>query len=88
MTIDVFEDFQSTASLAFEQAVGADLDTIATTSTRQVRYHMVAIYDASSKGNRYSARAANAAICASDISTIDFRQVPPATCSAATATAT
>jgi Thioredoxin len=73
VTIDVFEDFQSTASLAFEKQVGADLDSIAQTSTRQVRYHMVAIYNASSNGNRYSARAANASICASDVSVKDFR---------------
>ena len=33
VTIDVFEDFQSTASLAFEQKVGADLDSIAATTT-------------------------------------------------------
>ncbi len=74
VTIDVFEDFQSTASLAFEKAVGADLDTMAASGSKQVRYHMVAIYDASSSGNRYSARAANAAICASDISNLDFRK--------------
>jgi uncharacterized membrane protein YphA (DoxX/SURF4 family)/protein-disulfide isomerase len=74
VTIDVFEDFQSTASLALEQKLGAELDKLAVTSTRQVRYHMVAIYDASSKGNRYSSRAANAGVCASDISVLDFRK--------------
>jgi uncharacterized membrane protein YphA (DoxX/SURF4 family) len=74
VTVDVFEDFQSTASLALEQRLGAELDKLAVTSTRQVRYHMVAIYDASSKGNRYSSRAANAGVCASDLSVLDFRK--------------
>jgi protein-disulfide isomerase len=37
-------------------------------NTAQVRYHPLAFLDASSSGNRYSSRAANAALCASDIS--------------------
>jgi protein-disulfide isomerase len=74
VTVDVFEDFQSTASLAFEKSVGAELDSLAASGTEQVRYHMVAIYDASSNGNRYSSRAANAALCAADISNLDFRK--------------
>lgn len=74
VTIDVFEDFQSRQSLAFEQSVGADLDKIAQQSDRQLRYHMVSIYDASSRGNQYSTRAANASFCASDISTKAFRE--------------
>jgi protein-disulfide isomerase len=74
VTIDVFEDFQSRQSLAFEKLVGADLDKIAQQSDRQLRYHMVSIYDASSSGNQYSSRAANASFCASDISTKAFRQ--------------
>ena len=73
VVVDVFEDFQSSKSLSFEKQVGATLDKIAAEPNRQVRYHMVAIYNASSSGNRYSARAANAAICASDVSVKDFR---------------
>jgi uncharacterized membrane protein YphA (DoxX/SURF4 family) len=71
--VDVFEDFQSTKSLALEKQLGATLDKIAAEPNRQVRYHMVAIYNASSSGNRYSARAANAAICASDINVKEFQ---------------
>ncbi len=37
----------------------------------QLRFHPIAILDASSNGNRYSSRAANAALCASDVS-VDF----------------
>jgi protein-disulfide isomerase len=38
----------------------------------QVRYHPLAFLDAASNGNRYSSRAANAALCASDISVDKF----------------
>ena len=38
----------------------------------QVRFHPISILDASSNGNRYSSRAANAALCASDASVASF----------------
>jgi len=37
-----------------------------------VRYHPMAFLDSASSGNRYSSRAANAALCASDVSVADF----------------
>ncbi len=74
VNVDVFEDFQSPASMKLEQSLGADFNSIAATTNRQVRFHMVAIWDASSNGNRYSSRAANAAICASDLSSGAFRK--------------
>jgi protein-disulfide isomerase len=38
----------------------------------QVRYHTMAFLDGSSNGNRYSSRAANAALCASDLGVDQF----------------
>jgi protein-disulfide isomerase len=72
VTIDLYEDFQCPACQKFQQTVGADLDKLITDKSVRVRFHMVAIYDGESNGNRYSSRAANASICASDISVADF----------------
>lgn len=67
-TVDVFEDFQCPVCQAFEQSVGTTLATDVKANKAQVRYHPLAFLDASSNGNRYSSRAANAALCASDVS--------------------
>lgn len=71
-TVDVYEDFQCPNCESFEAEVGPTLLADATANTAQVRYHPISILDASSSGNRYSSRAANAAICASDISVAFF----------------
>lgn len=70
-TVDLFEDFQCPNCLDFEQTAGAKLDADVKANLAQLRFHPIAILDASSNGNRYSSRAANAALCASDVS-VDF----------------
>jgi protein-disulfide isomerase/uncharacterized membrane protein YphA (DoxX/SURF4 family) len=71
-TVDVYEDFQCPVCLKFEQTVGSTLDKDVRADKAQVRYHPIAILDRSSNGKRYSSRAANAALCASDISVDAF----------------
>ena len=71
-TVDVYEDFQCPNCLHFEQSVGATLDKDVRANLAQVRFHPISILDGSSNGNRYSSRAANAAVCASDISVDAF----------------
>jgi protein-disulfide isomerase len=70
-TVDVYEDFQCPNCRDFENAVGATMDADVRANRAQVHYHPIAILDASSNGN-YSTRAANAALCASDISVDAF----------------
>lgn len=71
-TIDVYEDFQCPNCLSFEKSVGSTLDKDVRANKAQVRYHPIAILNRSSNGHRYSSRAANAALCASDISVDAF----------------
>jgi protein-disulfide isomerase/uncharacterized membrane protein YphA (DoxX/SURF4 family) len=88
-TIDLFEDYQCPNCLNLQKTLGATLDADVRANRAQVRYHPIAILDSSSNNN-YSSRAANAALCASDISvdtfvayhnllfgTIDGKQVQP-----------
>jgi protein-disulfide isomerase len=70
-TVDVYEDFQCPNCLAFEQSASSKLDADVKANLVQLRFHPISILDASSNGNRYSSRAANAALCASDVS-VDF----------------
>ena len=90
-TVDVYEDFQCPNCLSFEKSVGATLDKDVRANKAQVRYHPIAILNSSSNGHRYSSRAANAALCASDVSvdafvayhnvlygTVNGKQVQPA----------
>lgn len=70
-TVDIYEDFQCPVCAQFEQQSHAWLDEAVKKNLAQVRFHTVSILDNSSNGNRYSTRAANAAICASDVS-VDF----------------
>jgi protein-disulfide isomerase/uncharacterized membrane protein YphA (DoxX/SURF4 family) len=70
-TVDLYEDFQCPNCLNFEKAVGAQLDKDVRANKAQVRYHSIAILDSSSNHN-YSTRAANAALCASDVSVDTF----------------
>ncbi len=74
VTVDLFEDFQCPICREFENAASADVAAKIKAGTIQARYHMISILDASSNGNRYSSRAANAALCASDISVADFQK--------------
>jgi protein-disulfide isomerase/uncharacterized membrane protein YphA (DoxX/SURF4 family) len=71
-TVDVYEDFQCPVCLNFEKTVGKTMDADVRANRAQVRYHPISILDASSNGNRYSSRAANAALCASDVSVDTF----------------
>ena len=66
-TVDVYEDFQCPVCQAFEQSVGTTLEADVKANRAQVRYHTLSFLDANSNGNRYSSRAANAALCASDV---------------------
>ena len=70
--VDVYEDFQCPHCLAFENAVGKQMQADVRANKAQVHYHVMSFLDASSNGNHYSSRAANAALCASDISVDDF----------------
>jgi protein-disulfide isomerase/uncharacterized membrane protein YphA (DoxX/SURF4 family) len=70
--VDVYEDFQCPHCLEFEQTVGATMQSDVRANKAQIHYHTMAFLDASSNGNRYSSRAANAALCASDISVDEF----------------
>ena len=70
-TVDIYEDFQCPACEAFEKQTHVWLEDAVKKNLAQVHYHTMAFLDPSSNGNRYSSRAANAAICASDIS-VDF----------------
>jgi protein-disulfide isomerase len=74
VTVELFEDFQCPACLAFEQSVGPTVAADIAAGKIQARYHMLAFLDASSNGNNYSTRAANAAICASDIDVGTFQK--------------
>jgi protein-disulfide isomerase/uncharacterized membrane protein YphA (DoxX/SURF4 family) len=71
-TVDIYEDFQCPHCQVFEQSVGATLVADARANKAQLRYHTLAFLDANSNGNRYSSRAANAALCVSDVSVDAF----------------
>jgi protein-disulfide isomerase len=66
-TVDVYEDFGCPNCLNFEKSSRALLSKDVAAGKAQLRYHPIAILDASSP-NQYSTRAANAAICVSDVS--------------------
>jgi protein-disulfide isomerase/uncharacterized membrane protein YphA (DoxX/SURF4 family) len=72
VTVDLYEDFQCPVCNNLEQTLGTDLTAKITATSIKVNYHMMAILDASSDGNNYSTRAANAGYCASDVSTAAF----------------
>jgi protein-disulfide isomerase len=71
-TVDLYEDFQCPHCMEFEQSAGAVLDSLVRSNHAQIRYHTLSFLDAASNGNRYSSRAANAALCASDVSVDKF----------------
>ena len=70
-TVDIYEDFQCPNCRNLEQAIGSILDTDVRANRAQAHFHPIAILDSSSNNN-YSSRAANAALCASDISVDTF----------------
>jgi protein-disulfide isomerase len=70
-TVDLYEDFQCPNCLNLEKAVGSQMDKDVRANRAQVHFHTIAILDSSSN-NDYSTHAANAALCASDISVDTF----------------
>jgi protein-disulfide isomerase len=70
-TVDVYEDFGCPNCKQFEADARAQLEKDVRANLAQVRYHPIAILDRGSP-NRYSTRAANAAICVSDVSVDAF----------------
>jgi protein-disulfide isomerase/uncharacterized membrane protein YphA (DoxX/SURF4 family) len=73
VVLDVYEDFQCPVCLELEQAAGKDIAKLIDDGTVKVNYHMLGFLDDSSNGNRYSSRAANAALCASDVNPAAFQ---------------
>lgn len=67
-----YEDFQCPVCNNFEQTAGGDLAKLVAGGKAQVQYHPLGFLDSSSSGNEYSSRAANAAVCASDVSVDAF----------------
>lgn len=70
-TVDIFEDFLCPNCGTFERAVGATLEKDVRANLAQARYHTMSFLDRNTTDN-YSTRAANAALCASDISVDAF----------------
>ncbi|HEX2904801.1 MAG TPA: MauE/DoxX family redox-associated membrane protein [Jatrophihabitans sp.] len=75
VTVDVYEDMQCPICNNLEQSgLTKDFDAKIKATTIKVNYHVMSFLDASSNGNKYSSRAANAAYCASDQSPEDFQK--------------
>ena len=70
-TVDIYEDFQCPNCRNLEQTIGTVLDADVRANRAQAHFHPIAILDSASNNN-YSSRAANAALCASDISVDTF----------------
>lgn len=70
-TVDVYEDFGCPICLQFEQDTRAKLEADVRANRAQVRYHPISILDAGSP-NQYSTRAADAALCVSDVGIEQF----------------
>ncbi|MDQ2839030.1 MAG: thioredoxin domain-containing protein [Actinomycetota bacterium] len=71
--VDVYEDFQCPICNELEQSgLTADFDAKIKATTIKVNYHVMSFLDASSNGNKYSSRAANAGYCAADQSPAAF----------------
>ena len=70
-TVEIYEDFGCPLCLQFEQATHAQLDKDVKANLAQVRFHPISILDRNSP-NRYSTRAANAGLCASDAGVNQF----------------
>ena len=66
VVIDLYEDFMCPICHEFETASGATIKQLVAQNKVTVRYHPVAILDASSNGTDYSTRAAGAAAAAAE----------------------
>jgi protein-disulfide isomerase len=66
VVVDLYEDFSCTECAAFEQLAGTELSTLVTAGKIKIRFRPMAYLDGDANG--YSSKAANAAICASDVS--------------------
>lgn len=64
VVVDLYEDFMCPICRNFESASGATVKQLVADKKVTVRYHTVAILDASSNGTQYSTRAAGAAAAA------------------------
>jgi protein-disulfide isomerase len=64
-TVDIYEDFGCPVCLQFEKSTHAWFQDAVRANLAQARYHTISILDSRSP-NKYSTRAANAALCASD----------------------
>jgi len=69
VTVDLYEDLQCPICNDLEQSgLTKDIEQKITATNIKVNFHIMSFLDASSNGNKYSSRAANAAYCASDVS--------------------
>ena len=64
-TVEIYEDYACQECRAFAQSVDHRLQNDVRANLAEVRYHPIAVLDSESP-NRYSTRAASAALCASD----------------------
>ena len=75
VSVDLYEDLQCPICNALEQSgLTKDLEAKIKATNIKVNYHVMSFLDASSNGNRYSSRAANAAYCAADQSPDAFQK--------------
>lgn len=73
VSVDLYEDLQCPICNNLEQSgLTKDLEAKIKATNIKVNYHVMSFLDASSNGNRYSSRAANAAYCAADQSPAAF----------------
>lgn len=73
--VDIYEDFQCPICNDLEQSgLTKDFDAKVKATTIKVNYHVMSFLDASSNGNKYSSRAANAGYCAADQSPDAFEK--------------
>lgn len=70
-TVDIYEDFGCPICKHFESQVATKLDQQVRANLAQVRFHPISILDGNSP-NQYSTRAANAALCMTDVSVDAF----------------
>jgi protein-disulfide isomerase len=71
-TVVLYEDFQCPNCRNLEQTLQKSLDADGRANRAQPHFYPIAILDSPSSNNNYSSRAANAALCASDVSTNFF----------------
>ena len=72
VAIRTYEDFQCPVCESFEKAHRAEIEQLVESGKATLQIYPVAILDASSNGNRYSSRSANAAACVANYSPNQF----------------